>query len=186
MQSFKNWRYVFLIRHCDDCVFTYIFPLKFRYDITIGTSDKGAPVDEFDCPPYKHLLVLFGGLQGLEAALENDDTLNLDDPSLLFDHYLNTLPGQGSRTIRTEEAILVSLAALRPKLNPKVRVTYNSDIQSNDINWCECKRCEYCDNNMQFIARWLVQTISKLWETIFVTQEDEYLLKFHIYRVMKC
>lgn len=61
---------------------------------------------------------MFGGLQGLEAALENDDNLNVEDASLLFDHYLNTLPEQGSRTIRTEEALLISLAVLRPKLNP--------------------------------------------------------------------
>lgn len=114
-------------------LFTFSF-LIFRYDLTIGTSDKGTSVDEFECPPYQHLLVLFGGLQGLEAALENDDALNLDDPSLLFDHYLNTLPAQGSRTIRTEEAILVSLAALRPKLNPKVKVTSDSDIQNSNIN----------------------------------------------------
>ncbi len=38
----------------------------------------------------------------------------MDDASLLFDHYVNTCVGQGSRTIRTEEAILVSLCALRP------------------------------------------------------------------------
>ena len=41
----------------------------------------------------------------------------LEDPSVLFDMYLNTCPKQGSRTIRTEEAILVSLAALRPKID---------------------------------------------------------------------
>ncbi len=32
----------------------------------------------------------------------------------LFDLYLNLCPGQGSRTIRTEEALLVGLAALQP------------------------------------------------------------------------
>lgn len=62
---------------------------------------------------------MFGGLQGLEAALENDPTLNADDPELLFDYYLNTLPNQGSKTIRTEEAVLISLSALRPKLKPE-------------------------------------------------------------------
>lgn len=93
--------------------------LCFRYDLIVGTSDKGTSVDEFDSPEYKHLLVMFGGLQGLEAAIENDPVLKVDEPQLLFDRYINTLPNQGSKTIRTEEAILVSLAALRPKLNPK-------------------------------------------------------------------
>ncbi|CAG9818380.1 unnamed protein product [Phaedon cochleariae] len=94
-------------------------PYKNGYDLTLGTSDKGTSVDEFSCPPFKHMLVMFGGLQGLEAALENDHVLEADDPKLLFDQYLNTLPEQGSKTIRTEEAILVSLAVLRAKLNPE-------------------------------------------------------------------
>lgn len=83
--------------------------------MTIGTSDKGSSIDDFECPTFKHVLIVFGGVQGLEAALENDNVLNVDDPKLIFDHYLNTLPSQGSKTIRTEEAILVTLSALRPK-----------------------------------------------------------------------
>ena len=51
---------------------------------------------------YSHLLIVFGGLHGLEAALESDESLPETDPSLLFDHYVNTCPYQGSRTIRTE------------------------------------------------------------------------------------
>lgn len=63
------------------------------------------------------MLILFGGLEGLEGAIDNDPILNVDDPNELFDHYINTLPEQGSRTIRTEEAILITLAALRTKLH---------------------------------------------------------------------
>ena len=60
---------------------------------------------------------MFGGVKGLEVALQQDEELKeLEDPGVLFDLYLNTCPKQGSRTIRTEEAILVSLAALRPKI----------------------------------------------------------------------
>lgn len=51
---------------------------------------------------FRHLLVVFGGLQGLEASVDADQNLNVTDPSVLFDLYLNTCPGQGSRTIRTE------------------------------------------------------------------------------------
>lgn len=90
------------------------------YDLTIGTSDKGDNVDEVadESLRYDHALVVFGGLAGLEAALDVDPNLNVDDPSLMFNRYLNTCPGQGSRTIRTEEAVLVSLAELRNKLQP--------------------------------------------------------------------
>lgn len=94
-------------------------PYKNGYDYSIGTSDKGDTIDNFNSPKFEHLLIVFGGLAGLEVALENDEVLPVNEPQLLFDFYINTVPNQGSRTIRTEEAILVSLTALRPKLTPK-------------------------------------------------------------------
>lgn len=59
--------------------------------------------------------LLLSGVKGLETALKVDKNLDTEDPEPLFDLYLNTCPYQGSRTIRTEEAILVTLSALRPK-----------------------------------------------------------------------
>lgn len=50
----------------------------------------------------RHALVVFGGLQGLEAGVDADPNLEVADPSVLFDFYVNTCPSQGSRTIRTE------------------------------------------------------------------------------------
>lgn len=86
--------------------------------MTIGTSDKGTLVDELPDKSitYNHALLVFGGLHGIETALESDEQLQVGEASLLFDHYLNVLPQQGSRTIRTEEAILVTLSSLRTKL----------------------------------------------------------------------
>lgn len=94
---------------------------KDGYDLTIGTSDKGSSIDEMEgsCLEYRHCLIVFGGLSGLEAAVEVDPNLDVDDPSLVFHKYVNTCPQQGSRTIRTEEAILLTLAELRTKLVPK-------------------------------------------------------------------
>lgn len=96
-------------------------PHKDGYDLTIGTSDKGTPVDNIDNAEleYHHALIVFGGLAGLEVAVGVDPNLDVDDPALVFHKYLNTCPEQGSRTIRTEEAVLVSLAELRSKLTPK-------------------------------------------------------------------
>jgi len=98
-------------------------PYENGYDLTIGTSDKGETIHDVKNTslPYNHALIVYGGLQGLESALESDDKLDVEDPSLLFHHYLNTVPDQGSRTIRTEEAILISLATLQEKLNPNVK-----------------------------------------------------------------
>ncbi|KAK6638054.1 hypothetical protein RUM44_008479 [Polyplax serrata] len=112
------WGYSVRIAHSISEVFSKS-PFKDGYDLTIGTSDKGKSVDEIkkkELRSYRHGLIVFGGLQGLENALESDTTLNVGDVSLLFDHYLNTCPQQGSRTIRTEEAVFITLAELRKKL----------------------------------------------------------------------
>ena len=45
-----------------------------------------------------------------------DQKLDATDPAELFDLYLDVCPDQGSRTIRTEEAILVTMASLRDKI----------------------------------------------------------------------
>lgn len=90
---------------------------KGGYDMLIGTSERGICVDDFQPQAFNHALVVFGGVRGLESSLDADQVLDVEDPSLLFQHYINTCPNQGSHTIRTEEAILVSLAALRPKLH---------------------------------------------------------------------
>ena len=76
----------------------------------------GELLDDLELPSFKHLLVVFGGVKGLEFSLETDETITETEVELLFDYYVNTCPAQGSRTIRTEEAILVTLSALRPKL----------------------------------------------------------------------
>lgn len=83
-------------------------------------------MDQTSLTPFKHLLVVFGGLQGLEASLDADQNLEVTDPSVLFDLYLNTCPGQGSRTIRTEEAMLITMAGLRPKIIAAADVSNNS------------------------------------------------------------
>ncbi|CAL8278647.1 unnamed protein product [Merluccius merluccius] len=109
------WGYSVRLASCLSDVFTQ-GPHKEGYDVTIGTSEKGRNIDESTLPAFKHLLVIFGGLQGLEASVDGDQNLDVTDPSVLFDLYLNTCPSQGSRTIRTEEAILISMAGLRPKI----------------------------------------------------------------------
>ncbi|XP_071948322.1 putative methyltransferase C9orf114 [Antedon mediterranea] len=92
-------------------------PYPDGYDICIGTSEKGTSIDQFQMPKFNHLLVVFGGLKGLESALDVDPDLHTDDPSHLFDHYLNTCPNQGSRTIRTEEALLITMSGLRSRIH---------------------------------------------------------------------
>ncbi|GMN46628.1 hypothetical protein TIFTF001_015804 [Ficus carica] len=86
-------------------------PYKGGYDHLIGTSEHGSIVKSSDLviPTFKHLLIAFGGLAGLEESIEEDTNLKVKDAWELFGSYLNTCPHQGSRTIRTEEAIFISL-----------------------------------------------------------------------------
>ena len=89
------------------------------YDLKIGTSEHGQVVSPGDLllPRFQHVLVAFGGPDGLEDALKHDKKLNGKQPAEVFDLYLNTCPQQGSRTIRTEEAILISAAYLQTALS---------------------------------------------------------------------
>jgi predicted SPOUT superfamily RNA methylase MTH1 len=54
----------------------------------------------------------------LTCSIDNDEELNLpgERAQELFDMWVNTCPAQGSRTIRTEEAILLSVSRLWPSI----------------------------------------------------------------------
>jgi len=105
-------------------------PFDGGYDLSFGTSERGSPISnvlaEQSIPKYKHLLVVFGGVAGIEAAIQADQELldkgvTPDEAGKLFDYWVNVLPGQGSRTIRTEEAIWLGLMGLRPLVEKNSR-----------------------------------------------------------------
>lgn len=93
------------------------------YDISIGTSERGINIEDLygededkKVEKFRHLLVVFGGVAGLEVAVKNDtelQKLGVVNASDVFDRWVNVCPGQGSRTIRTEEAIWIGLMGLR-------------------------------------------------------------------------
>uniref|UniRef100_A0A915PBD8 Uncharacterized protein n=1 Tax=Setaria digitata TaxID=48799 RepID=A0A915PBD8_9BILA len=89
-----------------------------EYDVIIGTSERGKPASKFELPASEknRILIVFGGLDGLEAAVEADKSIKYSTAEELFEHYLNVVPGQGSRIIRTEEAIPIALSVLRPTI----------------------------------------------------------------------
>lgn len=93
-------------------------PYKGGYDLKVGTSERGQVVapGNLQIPRFQHVFVAFGGPEGLEDALKHDSKLAGRLTSDLFDLYLNTCPQQGSRTIRTEEAILISMSFLQAAL----------------------------------------------------------------------
>lgn len=108
------------------------------YSFSIGTSERGVPLSSILpepsttskrkssfsdqgnklLPSFKHLLLVFGGVTGLEPAVESDPVLQKNGLTKetaheLFDFWVNLVPGQGSRTIRTEEAVWLGLMGLR-------------------------------------------------------------------------
>jgi methyltransferase len=112
------------VRRCASlsAVFTEC-PFDGGYDLSFGTSERGTPISNIlvgqeSIWEYNHLLVVFGGVAGIEAAIASDQEL-LDkgltpkEAAKLFDYCVNLIPGQGSRTIRTEEAVWLGLMGLR-------------------------------------------------------------------------
>lgn len=99
-------------------------PFDGGYDLTFGTSERGMPITTLMqsvsnhslVPKFHHMLIVFGGVAGLEVAVKHDEELTamgVSEPKDLFDYWVNLCPGQGSRTIRTEEAIWLGLMGLR-------------------------------------------------------------------------
>lgn len=113
----------FQIRKCSSLsnIFTES-PWEGGYDLSVGTSERGLPASRVfpphRQPTFNHLLIVFGGPRGLEYAAMNDAELAQRGiggvrTRELFDNWVNILPNQGSRTIRTDEAVFIGLSSLR-------------------------------------------------------------------------
>jgi predicted SPOUT superfamily RNA methylase MTH1 len=123
------WGYV--VRVCE--TYNDIFNnsiYKEGYDFIIGTSDKGENYRNADFSKkkdFKHCLIIFGGISGIEGMMIDDEHNKLNSSENIaknFDLYLNTCMNQGLRTIRTEEAILITLAVIRPELDKIKEIDY--------------------------------------------------------------
>ena len=119
------WGYTIRQASCISKVFTESpFSNDGGYDFAIGTSERGTALGHSNLfhdkekQKFKHLLVAFGGTAGLEAALAHDEDLKgrlKGDTAGVFDAYVDLFEKeQGSKTVRTEEAVWCGLMALRP------------------------------------------------------------------------
>ncbi|VYS67323.1 unnamed protein product [Arabidopsis thaliana] len=98
-------------------------PFEGGYDYLIGTSEHGLVISssELKIPTFRHLLIAFGGLAGLEESIEDDNQYKGKNVRDVFNVYLNTCPHQGSRTIRAEEAMFISLQYFQEPISRAVR-----------------------------------------------------------------
>ncbi|EME38790.1 hypothetical protein DOTSEDRAFT_139652, partial [Dothistroma septosporum NZE10] len=99
-------------------------PFDGGYDVSIGTSERGRPLRSiteqgsatYVEPTWNHMIMVLGGVSGLEAGLRADKELQaagVSEAAQVFDFWINLVLGQGSRTIRTEEAIWIGLTGMR-------------------------------------------------------------------------
>ena len=86
-----------------------------RFDLKIGTSRYGSPVTEVwpslssELKKAGSVLVAFGSPRfGLREILQQEKL----DRNDVLDYFVNTIPSQKTATVRTEEALLVSLGIL--------------------------------------------------------------------------
>ncbi|HKM75557.1 MAG TPA: RNA methyltransferase [Candidatus Bathyarchaeia archaeon] len=89
--------------------------LQERYELKIGTSHFGSSL--MDCwsnvvESFRKggsVLIVFGSpKQGIQNML----ALEGKTPNELFDYFVNTIPGQNVSTVRTEEAVMITLGVL--------------------------------------------------------------------------
>lgn len=114
-------------------------PYEGGYDLKIGTSERGDQNVEsktYDIPNFKHALIVFGGVAGLEECVDADESLRLPGSlsRKLFDQWVNICPFQGSRTIRTEEAVMIGLSKLSPLLASKAQAIDVTQMAHTDRN----------------------------------------------------
>jgi len=86
-----------------------------KFDLTIATSKKGVSFADVayelagNWEKARNVLVAFGAPSNGLYEIARDEGASLDD---LVDFVINTIPSQGTETVRTEEALLASLAIL--------------------------------------------------------------------------
>merc|ERR1719223_89594 len=137
-------------------------PYEGGYDLKIGTSERGdSSVDDNDfvenhmTSPFEHALIVFGGVAGIEECVDADETLKLagSESKTLFHQWVNVCPYQGSRTIRSEEAVLISLARLRPILFSTTRKNISKSSAKSNLNSIQSNesissKVEFSDNEL--------------------------------------
>jgi hypothetical protein len=72
--------------------------------------------DNKDEHHFDHLLIVFGDVAGIEESVDADKSTALPGKysRKLFDIWVNICPYQDSRTIRSKEAVFITLAMLSP------------------------------------------------------------------------
>ncbi|MHA1617474.1 MAG: putative RNA uridine N3 methyltransferase [Candidatus Njordarchaeales archaeon] len=88
----------------------FLKKLRKRNFLIIGTSRYGEDIREVKIPQREKIAIIFGSpFRGLREILREEKYMKY------FDYFVNTVPKQTVKTIRTEEALFYTLAILRYK-----------------------------------------------------------------------
>ncbi|VDO53587.1 unnamed protein product [Haemonchus placei] len=85
-----------------------------KYDVIIGTSPRGEPVTNMYL--NTRVLLVFGGVSGVDAALEAEEALSETRAEEAFDRLVNSLPNKGTNSERVEENVFITLAEVTMRL----------------------------------------------------------------------
>ncbi|KAI8831756.1 hypothetical protein BJ741DRAFT_536579 [Chytriomyces cf. hyalinus JEL632] len=105
-----------LAKHCVSEVVT-----KSSLASIVASADEADEADgEASIPkPFKHMMVVFGGAKGIEYSVGADEDVRAgeDECEQLFSYFVRPLASQGSRRLRTEEAVLITMTSIRNALD---------------------------------------------------------------------
>ncbi|VDM72839.1 unnamed protein product [Strongylus vulgaris] len=89
-----------------------------KFDVIIGTSPRGEPVNNMYVNTLNNInvLLVFGGVAGVDAALEAEEALMETRAEEAFDRLINSLPHKGSNSERVEENVFITLAEVTMRL----------------------------------------------------------------------
>ena len=86
------WGYSTRLAHSINAIFDECPYGDAGYDLKIGTSERGTVTvddDGFSLPSFRHSLIVFGGVAGIEECVDADETLTLsgERSMTLFDMW---------------------------------------------------------------------------------------------------
>ncbi|KAK6741745.1 hypothetical protein RB195_009548 [Necator americanus] len=82
-----------------------------KFDLVIGTSPRGEPVSSMYVNTLSdiRILLVFGGVSGVDAALEAEEASAETRAEEAFDRLINSLPYKGTNSERVEENVFITL-----------------------------------------------------------------------------
>ena len=134
--------------------------IKDIFSILNGLIEKAESIAKVRCDifsvlkkgssSYQHALIVFGGIAGIEECVDADESLKLSGSNshTLFDKWVNICPLQASRTIRSEEAVLITLAKLSSKLNASAKTRADSSDKEEEEEADEVVPMKFSDNEL--------------------------------------